>query len=58
MGCKDEVVSYCSSKNKPALDAVGVVTDFVVVNVSNTKAAKDSFLDRGVEEYCRRDERR
>jgi hypothetical protein len=29
---------------------VGVVTDFVVVSVSNTKAAREILVDRGVEE--------
>lgn len=51
-------VSYCISKKRPALEAVGVVTDLVVVKVSKTKAAKESFLDRGVAEYSRRAERR
>ena len=41
---------YCSSKNKPALDAVGVVAVLVVVRASKTKAAKDSFFDSGVDE--------
>jgi hypothetical protein len=40
------------------LEAVGVVTDFVVVRVSKTKAAKESFFERGVAEYSRRAERR
>lgn len=50
MGCRVEEVLYCSSKKRPAFEAVGVVTDFVVVRVSNTKAAKDSFFERGVAE--------
>lgn len=50
--------SYCNSKNRPALDAVGVVTDLVVVRVSNTKAANDSFVESGVEEYDKREDRR
>jgi hypothetical protein len=41
-------VSYWSSNNKPALDALGVVRDFVVVKVSNRNAAWDIFWDRGV----------
>jgi hypothetical protein len=49
--------SYCSSKNKPALEAIGVVTDFVVVRVSKTKAARDSFVDKGVEENERKEDR-
>lgn len=57
MGC-DEDVSYWSSKNRPAFDAVGVVTDLVVVKVSKTKAAYDSLLDRGVDECDKRAERR
>lgn len=58
VGLTDEEASYCSSKNRPALDAVGVVTDLVVVRVSNTKAAYDSFVDRGVEENERNDDSR
>ena len=50
----EEVVSYWSSKNRPALDAVGVVMDLVVVSESKTKAANDSFLESGVLLYCRR----
>lgn len=50
VGCRVEDVSYCNSKNRPALEAVGVVTDFVVVSVSNTKEAKDSFFESGVDE--------
>jgi hypothetical protein len=50
--------SYCSSKNSPAFDAVGVVTDFVVVRVSKTKAARDSLVDNGVDENDRMDESR
>lgn len=48
----EDVVSYCSSKNRPALEAVGVVIDFVVVSESNTKAANDNFFDSGVLLYC------
>ena len=50
--------SYCSSKKSPAFDAVGVVSDFVVVSVSNTKAARESFVDSGVEEKDKIEERR
>ena len=50
--------SYCSSKKRPAFDAVGVVKDFVVVNVSNTKAARESFVDSGVDEKDRIEESR
>ena len=42
-------VSYWNSKKRPALEAVGVVTDFVVVRVSKTKAAYESLLERGVD---------
>ena len=35
-----------------------MVADLVVVNVSNTKAARDNLLERGVDEYERSDERR
>lgn len=51
-------MSYCSSKNRPAFEAVVVVTDFVVVSESKTNAAKDSFFENGVEVYWRMDERR
>ena len=50
--------SYCNSKKSPAFDAVGVVSDFVVVSVSNTKAARESFVDSGVEEKDKIEERR
>lgn len=46
--------SYCNSKKSPAFDAVGVVTDLVVVKVSKTKAANDNLVDRGVAENERR----
>lgn len=52
------MLSYWSSRNRPALDAVGVVADFVVVRVSNRNAKRDIFCDRGVDEYDRIDERR
>jgi hypothetical protein len=58
VGWRAAEVSYCISKKRPALEAVGVVTDFVVVRVSKTNAAKDSFFDKGVAEYSRRAERR
>lgn len=37
---------------------MGVVTDFVVVRVSKTNAAKESFFERGVAEYSSSAERR
>lgn len=58
MGLTVDEASYCNSKNRPALDAVGVVTDLVVVRVSNTKAARESFVESGVEEKDRNDDRR
>ena len=53
MGFIVEEASYCSSKKSPAFDAVGVVRDFVVVSVSNTKAARESFVESGVDEKDR-----
>lgn len=50
--------SYCNSKKRPAFEAVGVVRDFVVVNVSKTKAARESFVESGVDEKERIDDRR
>lgn len=50
--------SYCSSKKSPALDAVGVATDLVVVSVSKINAASESFVDNGVEEKESMEERR
>lgn len=50
--------SYCNSKKRPAFDAVGVVKDLVVVSVSNTKAARESFVDSGVEEKDKNEESR
>lgn len=50
--------SYCSSKKSPAFDAVGVVRDLVVVSVSKTKAARESFVDNGVDEKERIEESR
>jgi hypothetical protein len=50
VGCSCEEVSYCNSKNRPALEAVGVVEVLVVVRASNTKAANESFFDSGVDE--------
>lgn len=58
VGCNVDEVSYCSSKNRPDLEAVGVVTDLVVVSVSKTNAANDNFFDRGVDECCKSDESR
>jgi hypothetical protein len=40
------------------LEAVGVVTVLVVVSVSKTKAARDSFVESGVEEWARSDDSR
>ena len=56
VGCSVDEVSYCSSKYSPDLEAVGVVTDLVVVRVSKTNAANDNFLDRGVDECANSDE--
>ena len=53
MGFIVDEASYCISKKSPAFDAVGVVRDFVVVSVSNTKAARESFVDSGVDEKDR-----
>lgn len=50
--------SYCNSKKSPAFDAVGVVRDFVVVSVSKTKAARESFVESGVDEKERIEESR
>lgn len=50
VGLTEVVPSYCNSRKRPAFDAVGVVRDFVVVRVSKTNAAYDSFDDRGVDE--------
>ncbi len=54
----EEAVSYCSSKKRPAFEAVGVVAVLVVVKVSKTNAASESFVDRGVEDLLRRAESR
>lgn len=35
-----------------------MVRDLVVVRVSNTKAARESFVERGVEENVSKDDRR
>ena len=51
-----EEASYCNSKNSPDFEAVGVVRDFVVVNVSKTNAANEIFVDRGVDEKDRIEE--
>ena len=45
-----EASSYCNSRKSPAFDAVWVVMDFVVVKVSNTKAAREIFEESGVDE--------
>ena len=58
VGCKADAVSYWSSKNKPAFEAVVVVAVLVVVRASKTKAANESFFDSGVAENESRDERR
>lgn len=50
VGCRLDEVLYCSSKKRPAFDAVGVVTDLVVVRVSKTNAANESFFESGVDE--------
>ena len=55
-GLTVEEASYCSSKKRPDLDAVGVVAVLVVVNVSKTKAARDSLVDSGVDEKFSRAE--
>lgn len=53
VGLTVEDVSYWSSKNRPALDAVGVVAVLVVVKVSKTYAASDNLVDNGVEDLLR-----
>jgi hypothetical protein len=53
-----EEASYCSSKKRPAFEAVCVVIDFVVVRVSKTNAASESLDDNGVEEKDKNEERR
>lgn len=53
-----EEASYCNSRKRPAFEAVGVVTDFVVVSVSKTKAASESFAESGVAEKARIEDRR
>lgn len=58
VGFAVEEASYCSSKKRPAFEAVGVVTDLVVVSVSKTNAASESFVDNGVAEKERIEERR
>ena len=58
VGCCVGEISYCNSKKRPALDAVGVVTDLVVVKVSKTNAARESLLDKGVEVRLSKEERR
>lgn len=39
VGFTEDDPSYCNSRKRPAFEAVGVVTDLVVVRVSKTKAA-------------------
>ena len=58
VGCVADVVSYWSSKNKPALDAEGVVADFVVVRESKMYAAKDNLFESGVDEKERNEVKR
>ena len=58
MGLVEDEASYCNSKNKPALDAVGVVTDLVVVRVSKANVANEILVDSGVDEKESSDERR
>lgn len=58
VGFTADAVSYCNSKKRPALEAVGVVAVLVVVNVSNTYAARESLVDNGVEDFERRAESR
>ena len=58
VGFAVDEASYCSSKKRPAFEAVGVVTDLVVVSVSKTNAASESFVDSGVAEKERIEERR
>ena len=56
VGLTDDEPSYCSSKKSPAFDAVGVVKDLVVVNVSKIKEAYDNLDDNGVDENERKDD--
>ena len=58
VGFTVDEASYCNSKKRPAFDAVGVVRDFVVVRVSNTKAARESLVDSGVDEKDKMEESR
>jgi hypothetical protein len=58
VGFTVDEASYCSSKKRPAFEAVCVVIDLVVVSVSKTKAARESFEDRGVEEKDKNEDRR
>jgi hypothetical protein len=44
-------VLYCSSSRSPDLEAMGVVSDLVVVKASKTKLACSTFFDSGVAEY-------
>jgi hypothetical protein len=54
MGLVEADVSYCSSKNRPAREAIGVVAVFVVVSASKTYAARESLLDKGVDDFLSR----
>jgi hypothetical protein len=54
VGLTVDAVSYWSSKNKPDLDAVGVVAVLVVVKVSKTYAARESFVESGVDDFARK----
>jgi hypothetical protein len=56
VGFTEDEPSYCSSRKRPAFEAVGVVTDFVVVSVSKTKAAYESLEDSGVDEKDRNED--
>jgi hypothetical protein len=56
VGFTVEAVSYWSSKNNPAFDAVGVVAVLVVVKVSKTYADRDSLVDNGVDDLANRAE--
>ena len=58
VGWSVEDVSYCNSKKRPALEAVGVVTDLVVVSESKTKAAYESLFDNGVDVWFKSEDRR
>jgi len=44
-----EIFSYCSSRNNPALEAVAVVKDFVVVSASKRYARSETLCESGVD---------